>query len=88
MVVALWMAVVLYTIVLTYNMATWVEVILLFSSIALYFFADYLCSKQAAKITELEKKVKNLENCAITDIEKESPNHYVVKRRLGSDKEE
>jgi hypothetical protein len=85
---SLWIAVVLYIIVLTHDMATWIEVLFLCISLALYFLTDYLWGKQTTKIAELEKKVKNLENCAITNIEEESPNHFIVKRRLGPDKEE
>lgn len=38
-------------------------------------------------IRELDKRVKNLENGAITDIDKTGPNAYTVRRRLGPDKD-
>ena len=41
----------------------------------------------ALKVEQLEKRIDILENCAITDIEEESPKYYVVKRKLGPDKE-
>jgi hypothetical protein len=40
------------------------------------------------KVGQLEKRIDILENCAITDIEEESPRYYVVKRKLGPDKED
>ena len=39
-----------------------------------------------ACIRELEKRISFLENRAITDIDKVSDNHYIVRRRLGPDK--
>ncbi len=42
----------------------------------------------ALKVEQLEKRIDILENRAITDIEEESPKYYVVKRRLGPDKED
>ena len=39
-------------------------------------------------IKALAKRVADLEASALTDIEEESPNYYMVKRRLGPDKEE
>lgn len=39
------------------------------------------------KVKELEIRIKELENRAVTDIEEVNPNHYVVKRKLGPDKE-
>ena len=41
----------------------------------------------ALKVEQLEKRIDILENRAITDIEEESPKYYVVKRKLGPDKE-
>ena len=37
---------------------------------------------------DVEKRIDILENRAITDIEEESPKYYVVKRKLGPDKED
>ena len=42
----------------------------------------------ALKVEQLEKRIDILENRAITDIEEESPKYYVVKRKLGPDKED
>lgn len=41
----------------------------------------------ALKAEQLERRIDILENRAITDIEEESPKYYVVKRKLGPDKE-
>ena len=41
----------------------------------------------ALKVEQLERRIEILETCAITEIVEESPKHYVVKRRLGPDKE-
>lgn len=41
----------------------------------------------ALKVEQLERRIDILENRAITDIEEESPKYYVVKRKLGPDKE-
>lgn len=41
----------------------------------------------ALKVEQLEKRIDILENRAITDIEEESSKYYVVKRKLGPDKE-
>lgn len=40
------------------------------------------------RIKKLQDRVDALEYCAITEIVEESPNHYMVKRRLGPDKED
>ena len=40
----------------------------------------------ALKVEQLERRIDILENRAITDIEEESPKYYVVKRKLGPDK--
>jgi hypothetical protein len=40
------------------------------------------------RIKNIQDRIERLENCAITDIVEESPNHYVVKRRLGPDMED
>lgn len=39
------------------------------------------------RILYLEKEVEELKKRAITDIEKISPNHFIVRRKLGPDKE-
>ena len=39
------------------------------------------------RIEALEERVKELENQAITDIDKVSENNYMVRRRLGPDSE-
>ena len=39
-------------------------------------------------ISRLQERIIYLEAFAITDIDEESPNHYVVKRRLGPDNED
>ena len=39
------------------------------------------------RISELEERVKLLETRAITDIDKVSTNHFMVRRRLGPDKD-
>lgn len=38
-------------------------------------------------LKKLNERIEALETRAITDIEETSPNHYIVKRRLGPDKE-
>ena len=38
------------------------------------------------KNRELEERVYALEHRAITDIEEKSPNHFIVRRKLGPDK--
>ena len=40
------------------------------------------------RIKKIQDRIERLENCAITEIVEESPNHYVVKRRLGPDMED
>jgi len=40
------------------------------------------------RIKKIRDRIEVLEYCAITDIVEESPKHYVVKRRLGPDKED
>lgn len=40
------------------------------------------------RIKQIQDRIERLENCAITEIVEESPNHYVVKRRLGPDVED
>ena len=42
----------------------------------------------ALRVEQLQKRIEILETCAITAIVEESPKHYVVKRRLGPDKED
>ena len=42
----------------------------------------------ALKVEQLAKRIDILETRAITDIEEESPKYYVVKRKLGPDKED
>jgi hypothetical protein len=44
-------------------------------------------SYNALRVEQLEKRIDILENRAITDIEEESPKYYVVKGKLGPDKE-
>lgn len=39
------------------------------------------------RITRLESEVEQLKNRAITDIEEKSTNHFIVRRKLGPDKE-
>ena len=39
------------------------------------------------RIKALEKEVEQLKNRAITDIEEEQPNYFIVRRKLGPDKE-
>ena len=46
-----------------------------------------LINYNALKVEQLEKRIEALETRAITDIEEESPKYYVVKRKLGPDKE-
>ena len=40
------------------------------------------------RIKKIQDRIERLENCAITEIVEESPNHYVVKRQLGPDVED
>ncbi len=42
----------------------------------------------ALRVEQLQKRIEILETCAITEIVEESPNHYIVKRRLGPDAED
>ena len=42
----------------------------------------------SACIEKLDKRVEALENRAITNIDQVKPNHFIVKRRLGPDKED
>lgn len=40
------------------------------------------------RIKKIQDRIERLENCAITDIEEVSKNHFIVKRRLGPDQED
>ena len=60
-------------------------VIYLVSGLSWYFCA--LTSYHTEQIKALAYRVAELEAEAITDIDEESPGYYMVKRRLGPDKE-
>lgn len=40
------------------------------------------------RIKNLQDRIERLESCAITEIEEVSKNHFIVRRRLGPDKED
>ena len=54
----------------------------------LYWLAVAFIHYGYKRIEALAKRVADLEAEAITDIDEESPGYYMVKRRLGPDKEE
>jgi hypothetical protein len=57
---------------------------------AIMAFVDYhdKCrEKMNEHISSLEERIEALENHAITDIDKVSNNNYMVRRRLGPDKD-
>lgn len=47
-----------------------------------------LTSNNSDCIRELNKRIELLEHRAVTDIDKVSDNNYIVRRRLGADKDE
>ena len=59
---------------------------LLFTCMSIWLFIAII-NYNALKVEQLEKRINTLENRVITDIEEEFPKHYVVKRKLGPDKE-
>ena len=59
-----------------------------FSVVSAIWFGGAYIGYNRDCIKALAKRVADLEANAITDIEEESPNYYMVKRRLGTDKEE
>lgn len=60
----------------------------LFLTCSVIWLLNALINYNALRVDQLQKRIELLECCAITDIEEESPKHYVVKRRLGPDKED
>ena len=59
----------------------------LFFTCSIVWLLNAVISYNALRVEQLEKRIDILENRAITDIEEESPKYYVVKRKLGPDKE-
>jgi hypothetical protein len=71
-----------------YNLVTGNDIMVLaWSFSAFIFFSMARFDFYGARIKALEKKVEALENEAITDIDKISNNNYMVRRRLGPDKD-
>ena len=62
--------------------------VLAYSILSVIWFGSAYIGYNRDCIKALAKRVADLEASAITDIEEESPNYYMVKRRLGPDKEE
>ncbi len=60
----------------------------IFYTCSIVWLLNAVISYNALKVEQLEKRIDILETCAITDIVEESPKYYVVKRRLGPDKED
>lgn len=88
MVSILWLSSVLYVVSIAIDLPVWADVLCIIGCFSCYWIACAMWEHHIDKIKTLERKVKRLENCAITEIVEESPNHYVVKRRLGPDKED
>jgi predicted membrane channel-forming protein YqfA (hemolysin III family) len=59
----------------------------LFFTCSVIWLLNAVISYNALRVEQLQKRIEILEACAITDIVEESPKYYVVKRRLGPDKE-
>lgn len=71
-----------------YNLITGNDIMVLAWSFSAFIFFNMACVDfYGARIRALEKKVEALENEAITDIDKISNNNYMVRRRLGPDKD-
>ena len=60
----------------------------LFFTCSIVWLLNAVISYNALRVEQLQKRIEILETCAVTDIIEESPRHYVVKRRLGQDKED
>jgi uncharacterized membrane protein len=60
----------------------------LFVICSIVWLLNAVISYNALRVEQLQKRIEILETCAVTDIIEESPKHYVVKRRLGPDKED
>ena len=60
----------------------------LFFTCSIVWLLNAVINYNALRVEQLEKRIEILENCAITDIVEESPKYYVVKRRLGPNKED
>jgi hypothetical protein len=59
----------------------------MYLSLGLIWFITSFISFHQSCLQKLNERIEALETRAITDIEETSPNHYIVKRKLGPDKE-
>ena len=58
----------------------------LFFMCSVVWLINAVVNYNALKVEQLQKRIEILETYAVTDIIEESPKYYVVKRRLGPDK--
>lgn len=56
--------------------------------IAVVWVSTALVDYNNLRIKNLQDRIERLEECAITEIEEVSKNHFIVRRRLGPDKED
>lgn len=60
MIMALWLAVLLYVMPLTVKLPEWCNAILIFCALALYFVAMLLWDNFKDKVAQLEKKIEKI----------------------------
>jgi hypothetical protein len=71
---------------LNYDLGNAISAVINFSSFIIWSFSSFI-DWHTDCICELEKRIEDLENYTITDIDKVSENNYMVRRRLGPDKD-
>lgn len=88
MVSILWLSSILYAISIALDLPVWADVLCIIGCFSCYWVACAMWERHIEKVKTLERKVRRLENRAITDIDRVDANNYVVKRRLGPDAED